>query len=62
MDDYEEALLFHHKELNIQGNVECDPLDCATIYINLGETYYAMIDYTTALAYYQKGMEIREKN
>ena len=34
---------------------------CATTYVNLGETYREMKDYTMALTYYQKGMEIREK-
>ena len=36
-------------------------LDCATTYVNLGETYREMKDYTTAMIYYEKGMEIREK-
>ncbi|CAF4714181.1 unnamed protein product, partial [Rotaria socialis] len=39
MGDYEKALGFHKKALNIQENVECDPLDCATTYMNVGETY-----------------------
>ncbi|CAF1556138.1 unnamed protein product [Rotaria sp. Silwood1] len=61
MGDYEKALLFHRKALNIQENVQCNPLDCALAYINLGETYREMKDYTTALTYFQKGLEIRQK-
>ncbi|CAF1571195.1 unnamed protein product [Rotaria sordida] len=30
-------------------------------YINLGETYREMKDYSTALTYFEKGLEIREK-
>ncbi|CAF5124909.1 unnamed protein product, partial [Rotaria sp. Silwood1] len=40
--DYEKALLFHRKALNIQENVQCNPLDCALTYVNLGETYREM--------------------
>ncbi|CAF5142053.1 unnamed protein product, partial [Rotaria sp. Silwood1] len=49
------------KALNIQENVQCNPLQCATTYINLGETYRKMKDYSTALTYFQRGLEIREK-
>ncbi|CAF5220644.1 unnamed protein product, partial [Rotaria magnacalcarata] len=35
--------------------------ECATTYMNLGETYREMKDYTTALTYYQKGLKIREE-
>ncbi|CAF5140753.1 unnamed protein product, partial [Rotaria magnacalcarata] len=42
MGDYERALAFHQKALNIQENVKCNPLDCATTYMNLGETYREM--------------------
>ncbi|CAF5118434.1 unnamed protein product [Rotaria sp. Silwood1] len=55
------ALSFHRKALNIQENVQCNPLDCSLTYINLGETYRKMKDYTTALIYFEKGLEIREK-
>ncbi|CAF4876068.1 unnamed protein product [Rotaria sp. Silwood1] len=61
MGDYEKAFLFHRKALNIQENVQCNPLDCALAYINLGETYREMKDYITALTYFQKGLEIRQK-
>ncbi|CAF4290420.1 unnamed protein product [Rotaria magnacalcarata] len=54
MGDYERALAFHQKALNIQENVKCNPLERATTYMNLGETYREMKDYTTALTYYQK--------
>jgi tetratricopeptide (TPR) repeat protein len=33
MGDYEKALSFHRTALNIQENVECNPLECATAYI-----------------------------
>ncbi|CAF4468018.1 unnamed protein product, partial [Rotaria magnacalcarata] len=61
MGDYERALAFHQKALNIQENVQCNPLDCATTYMNFGETCREMKDYTTALTYYQKGLKIREE-
>ncbi|CAF5166642.1 unnamed protein product, partial [Rotaria sp. Silwood1] len=61
MSDYEKALSFHGKALNIQENVQCNPLDCALTYINLGETYREIKDYSTALTYFQKGLEIRGK-
>ncbi|CAF4349278.1 unnamed protein product, partial [Rotaria sordida] len=61
MGNYEKALAFHQKALNIQGNVQCNPLDCALTYINLGETYREMKDYSTALTYFEKGLEIHEK-
>ncbi|CAF4843448.1 unnamed protein product, partial [Rotaria sp. Silwood2] len=46
---------------NIQENVQCTPLECATTYVNLGETYREMKDYSTALTYFEKGLKIREK-
>ncbi|CAF4207711.1 unnamed protein product, partial [Rotaria sordida] len=52
---------FHKKALNIQENVQCNPLQVATTYINLGETYREMKNYSTALTYFEKGLEIREK-
>ncbi|CAF4413042.1 unnamed protein product, partial [Rotaria magnacalcarata] len=61
MGDYERALAFHQKALNIQENVKCNLLYCAATYMNLGETYGEMKDYTTALTYYQKGLKIREE-
>ncbi|CAF3487457.1 unnamed protein product [Rotaria sp. Silwood1] len=61
MGDYEKALTFHRNAINIQENVQCNPLDCSATYINLGETYREMKDYSTALTYYQKGLDIREK-
>ena len=61
MGNYEKALAFHQKALNIQENIQCNPLECATTYINLGETYREMKDYSTALTYFEKGLEIREK-
>ena len=61
MEDYQTALSFHQKALDIQRNGQCDSLACSTTYVNLGETYREMGDYTMALIYYQKGMEIREK-
>ncbi|CAF4044379.1 unnamed protein product [Rotaria magnacalcarata] len=61
MGDYERALAFHEKALNIQENVKCNPLELATTYMNLGETYREVKDYTTALTYYQKGLKIREE-
>jgi tetratricopeptide (TPR) repeat protein len=60
MGDYEKAILVHHKAMNIQENVKCNPLQCATTYINLGETYQEMKDYSTALTFYQKCLQIRE--
>ncbi|CAF4775708.1 unnamed protein product, partial [Rotaria socialis] len=60
MGDHEKALGFHKKALNIQENVKCNPLECATTYKNLGEPYRGMKDYTTALTYYQKGLKICE--
>ena len=44
----------------MQENVKCNPLECATTYTNLGETYREMKDYPTALTLYQKCLEIRE--
>ncbi|CAF1523887.1 unnamed protein product [Rotaria sordida] len=61
MGNYEQALSFHRKALNIQENVQCNPLECATTYINLGENSREMKDYSTALTYFRKGLEIREK-
>ncbi|CAF5122386.1 unnamed protein product [Rotaria sp. Silwood1] len=61
MGNYEKALTFHRKALSIQENVKCNPLECATTYVNLGETYREMKDYSTTFTYYQKGLEIREK-
>ena len=61
MGDYEKALSFLQKALDIHENVRCNPLDRATTYINLGETYLATKDYTTAVGWLQKGLEIREK-
>ncbi|CAF3702829.1 unnamed protein product [Rotaria sordida] len=61
MGDYDKALSFHGKALNIQENVQCNPLECATTYTNLGETYHEMEDHSTALTYFQKGLQIREK-
>ncbi|CAF4565070.1 unnamed protein product [Rotaria sp. Silwood1] len=60
MGNYERALSFHRKALNFQENVQCNPLQCATTYIHLGETYRKMKDYSTVLTYFQKGLEIRE--
>ncbi len=60
MGDYEKACSFHLKALNIQENIRCDPSECATTYVNLGETYREMKDYLTALSYFQKGLQIRE--
>ncbi|CAF4811310.1 unnamed protein product, partial [Rotaria sp. Silwood2] len=51
----------HRKALNIKENDQCNPLHCALTYINLGETYREMKNYSTALTYFQKGLEIREK-
>ncbi|CAF1474301.1 unnamed protein product [Rotaria sordida] len=59
--NYERAISFHRKALNIQENVQCNPLECATTYTNLGETYREMKDYSTALTYFEKGLEIRQK-
>ncbi|CAM2715025.1 unnamed protein product [Rotaria socialis] len=61
MGDYEKAVAFHQKAFNIQENVKCDPLDCATSYMDLGETYREMKDYSTALTYFEKGLKIREE-
>ena len=61
VEDYSVALLFYQKALAIQENVQCNPLECATIYVNLSETYLEMKDYTMALTYFQKGLEICEK-
>ncbi|CAF4389734.1 unnamed protein product [Rotaria sp. Silwood2] len=61
MGDYEKALSFHRKALNIQENVQCNPLECATTYVNLGETYRQIKDYSTALIYFEKGLKIREE-
>ncbi|CAF2918295.1 unnamed protein product [Rotaria sp. Silwood2] len=60
MDEYEKALIFHRKALDIQKSVKGNPLECATTYINLGETYREMKDYTTALVYLKKGIEIHK--
>ncbi|CAF4828898.1 unnamed protein product, partial [Rotaria sp. Silwood1] len=35
MGDYKMALTFHQKALNIQKNVQCNPLEYATTYTNL---------------------------
>ncbi|CAF1164511.1 unnamed protein product, partial [Didymodactylos carnosus] len=61
MGDYEEALSFLQKALDIQENVRCNPLACATTYIYLGETYLETKDYTTAVGFFQHGLEIREE-
>ncbi|CAF2227047.1 unnamed protein product [Rotaria magnacalcarata] len=61
MGDYEKTLAFHPKALNIQENAKCNPLECPTTYMNLGETYCEMKDYTTALTYYQKRLNIRDE-
>ncbi|CAF4836797.1 unnamed protein product [Rotaria magnacalcarata] len=61
MGNYEKALGFLLTALSIQENVECNPLECATTYMNVGETYREMKDYTTALTYDQKGLIIREE-
>ena len=53
------ALAFHQRALNIQENVKCNPPDCAITYLNLGETYREIKDYSTALTYFQKGLKIR---
>ncbi|CAF1487607.1 unnamed protein product [Rotaria sordida] len=60
MGKYEMALSFHQKALNIQQNVECNPLELAITYTNLGETYREINDYSTALEYFCKGLRIRE--
>ncbi|CAF3864337.1 unnamed protein product [Rotaria sp. Silwood1] len=60
MGNYQKALFFHQKALNIQENVQCNPLECAKTYKNLGETYREMKCYSTALIYYQKGLKICE--
>ncbi|CAF2525399.1 unnamed protein product [Rotaria sp. Silwood2] len=60
MEDYERALSFHQKTLNIQENVECNPLECAMTHMNLGETYRKMKNYSTVLIYFQKALQIRE--
>ncbi|CAF5043053.1 unnamed protein product, partial [Rotaria sp. Silwood1] len=61
MGDYTKALSFHEKALNIQENVLCSPLECAMTYINLADTYREMKDFSTALTYYQKVLDMREK-
>ncbi|CAF1388564.1 unnamed protein product [Rotaria sordida] len=61
MGNYEKALAFQQKALNIQENLQFNPLECAMTYINLGETYREKSDYSTALTYFEKGLEIREK-
>ncbi|CAF1387975.1 unnamed protein product [Rotaria sordida] len=62
LENYEMALSYHQKALNIQESVSCSPLECATIYANIGETYREMKDYATALAFFQKALEIHERN
>ncbi|CAF3073504.1 unnamed protein product [Rotaria sp. Silwood2] len=61
MEDYERALSFHRKALSIQENLQCSSLKCATTYTNLGETYREMKDYSTALSYFEKGLQIHDK-
>ncbi|CAF4760475.1 unnamed protein product [Rotaria sp. Silwood1] len=36
LEDYEMALSYHQKALNIQEIVPCSPLECATVYSNMG--------------------------
>ncbi|CAF1398625.1 unnamed protein product [Rotaria sordida] len=62
MGDYEKALSFHRRALDVQENEQCNPLDCALTYINIGETYREMKDYSTALTYFQKGLQICQDN
>ncbi|CAF4601428.1 unnamed protein product [Rotaria sp. Silwood2] len=61
MGDYEKALSFHQKALAIEENVKCNPLDCATTYINLDETYRKVKEYSRALTYFEKALEIRQQ-
>ncbi|CAF0799516.1 unnamed protein product [Rotaria sordida] len=61
MGHYDRALSFHQKALNIQENVQYNPMDCTTTYTNLGEKYREMKDHTMTLTYFQKGLEIRER-
>ncbi|CAF3823089.1 unnamed protein product [Rotaria sp. Silwood1] len=60
LEDYETALSYHQKALNIQEIVPCSPLECATVYTNMGDTYREMKDYATALTFFQKALEIHE--
>ncbi|CAF2667344.1 unnamed protein product [Rotaria sp. Silwood2] len=60
MGNYAEAFAFYQKALDIQENIQCSPLGCATTYTNLGETYREMKAYATALTYYQKALEIHK--
>ena len=54
-------LTFHHKTLQIQENIQCNPLNCEVTYTNLGGPYLEMKNYMTALTYFQQGVYIRQE-
>ncbi|CAF0918748.1 unnamed protein product [Rotaria sp. Silwood1] len=60
MGAYEKALSFRRKALNIQENVQCNPLQCATTYIYFGEIYREMEDYLIASTNFIKALGILE--
>ncbi|CAF0984445.1 unnamed protein product [Adineta ricciae] len=59
--DIKSGLGFLEKARDIQENVTCDPVSIAWTYEYLGGTYLAMKEYTRALEFYGKALEIREK-
>ncbi|CAF2959914.1 unnamed protein product [Rotaria sp. Silwood2] len=61
IEDYEKTFSLHRKALNIQENIQCNSLHCATAYTSLGETYREMKDYSIVLTCFEKGLEIREE-
>ena len=61
--DYEKALYYYNKGLEIQQKIlSPNHLTLGITYNNIGTLYYSIEQYSKALTYYQKGLEIREKN
>jgi tetratricopeptide (TPR) repeat protein len=62
-DDYEKAILFYEKALEIdQKSLPSNHLSLANTYNNIGAVYDNMKEYSNALCYYQKALDIYQKN
>ncbi|CAF1049435.1 unnamed protein product [Adineta ricciae] len=62
MGNYETALIFFYKCLEIQGkDIDEGQLEHAFLYYNIGRAYEAIEDYENALKFFHKSLEIKQK-
>jgi tetratricopeptide (TPR) repeat protein len=61
--DYEKAISFYEKELEIdQKSFSSNPIPLAYTYNNIGTVYDSMKEYSNAQFYYEKALEIYQKH